>query len=90
MLFMKVVNIDPEHKLEAIKLRTGGGIPESNAKFIGEWSALDNSKVFLLLDIEDPHDLVKLLAPFQHLTKDELYPVIETEEMLKLQATLLK
>jgi hypothetical protein len=90
MLFMKVVNIDPEHKPECIKKRTGGGIPSSNAKFLGEWSTLDNSKVFVLLDIDDPRDMVKLVAPFQHMVRDELYPVMETEEMLKFLPTILK
>lgn len=90
MLFMKVVNIDPDKKPECIKKRMSGGIPDSNAKFLGEWSTLDNSKVFVLLDIDDPRDMVKLLAPFQHMVRDELYPVMETEEMLKFLPTILK
>jgi hypothetical protein len=90
MLFMKVVNIDPQNKPACIKLRTSGGIPDSKAKFLGEWSSLDNSKIFVLLDIEDARDMVKLVAPFQHMVRDELYPVMETEEMLKFLPSVLK
>jgi len=90
MLFMKVVNIDPANKPECIKKRTSGGIPDSKAKIVDEWSSLDNSKIFVLLDIEDARDMVKLVAPFQHMVRDELYPVMETEEMLKFLPSVLK
>ncbi|MBN1319838.1 MAG: DUF3303 family protein [Thermoleophilia bacterium] len=86
MLFAKIVHIDPENKAECIKLRTEGGIPEANVRIIGEWSALDNSRVILIVEADDAREMQKLFRPFQHLTRDEIFPVLETEEILQLMA----
>jgi hypothetical protein len=86
MLFMKIVYIDPDKKEECIKKRTAGGIPEADVKIIGEWSTIDNSRVYLVIEADDAREILKLMHPFQSLTRDELFPVIETEEILKLMA----
>lgn len=83
MLFAKIVHIDPENKAECIRLRTAGGIPQASVKIIGEWSALDNSRVILIVEADDAREMQKLLYPFQHLTRDEIFPVMETEEILQ-------
>ncbi|MCX8032537.1 MAG: DUF3303 domain-containing protein [Thermoleophilia bacterium] len=90
MLFAKIVHIDPDKKAECIKKRMEGGIPQANVRIIGEWSAIDNSRVILILEAEDAREILKLMYPFQSLTRDELFPVIETEEILKLMAELNK
>jgi len=90
MLFVKIVHIDPDKKAECIKLRTEGGIPDAKVKIIGEWSSIDNSRVVLVLEADDAKEILKLMYPFQHLTRDELFPVIETEEILKLMAGMAK
>lgn len=90
MLFMKIVYIDPDKKEACIRKRTEGGIPESKARIIGEWSTLDNSRVFLLVEADDAREILKLMYPFQSLTRDELFPVLETEEILQLMADMGK
>ena len=85
MLFMKIVYIDPEKKPECIKLRTSAGVPElPGVKIIGEWSTIDSSRVFLVLEITDTRDLLKMIYPYQHMTRDEIFPIMDTEEKLKL------
>lgn len=90
MLFMKIVHIDPDKKEECIKKRTAGGIPEARVKILGEWSTIDNSRVFLVLEADDASEILKLMYPFQSLTRDELFPVMETEEILQLMADMGK
>jgi hypothetical protein len=91
MLFMKIVHIDPEKKPEVTKKRISAGIPKlPGVKIIGEWSTLDSSRVFLVLDVTDPRDLVKMVAPYQHMVRDEIFPVMDTEEKLKLVSALEK
>jgi hypothetical protein len=90
MLFMKIVHIDPDKKEECIKKRTKGGVPASKAKIIGEWSTIDNSRVFVLVETDDAREILKLMYPFQSLTRDELFPVLETEEILRLMADMGK
>ncbi len=90
MRFMKSVYIDPDKKEECTRKRTEGGIPPANVKILGEWSAIDNSRVYLVIEADDAREILKLMYPFQHLTRDELFPVIETEEMLQLVANMKK
>jgi hypothetical protein len=87
---MKIVHIDPDKKEECIKKRTAGGIPQANVKILGEWSTIDNSRVFLIIEADDAREILKLMYPFQSLTRDELFPVIETEEILQLMASMAK
>jgi len=91
VLFMKIVSIDPDKKLECTRERAGAGVPElSGVKMLGEWSTLDSSRVFVPLDVTDPRDLARMLDPYKHLVRDEIFPVIETEELIKLRETWKK
>ena len=88
MLFMKIVNKPTENREEIRQKRTKAGIPEyPGVKVLGEWSTIQNDKVFVLLEVTDPKDLALLLAPYAPLVNDEIYLVLETEEMLKLLST---
>jgi hypothetical protein len=85
MLLMKIVHIDPDKKPEVTKKRTSEGVPKlPGVKILGEWSTLDSSRVFVVLDVTDPRDLVKMVAPYQHMVRDEIFPIMDTEEKLKL------
>ena len=84
---MKIVYIDPDKKPEVIKQRTRIGMPElPGVKVIGEWSTIDGSRVFVVLDVTDPRDLFKMVSPFQHLVRNEIFPIMDTEERLKLSS----
>ena len=88
MLFMKIVSKPTENREEIRQKRTKAGIPKyPGAKVLGEWSTIQNDKVFVLLEVTDPKDLALLLAPYAPLVNDEIYLVLETEEMLKLLST---
>ena len=88
MLFTKIVTKAPDKREEIRKLRTRTGIPKyPGVKVLGECSTIQNDRVFVLLDVTDPRDLARLVAPYAHLVNDEIFPVLETEEMLKLLST---
>jgi hypothetical protein len=91
MLFMKVVSKPTENREEIRKKRTKAGLPKyPGAKVLGEWSTIQNDKVFVLLEVTDPKDLALLLAPYSHLVNDEIYLVMETEKMLELYSSVKK
>jgi hypothetical protein len=88
VLFMKIVTKEPDKREEIRKKRTGLGAPDfKGVKILGEWSTIQNDRVFVLLDVTDPRDLALMVAPFASLVRDEIIPVMETEEMLKLLST---
>ena len=84
MLVMKIVTKIPGKKAELRRKRIAAGIPKyPGAKLLGEWSAIQADRTFVLLDVTDPIDLARLVEPYSDLVYDEIIPVIETEEMLR-------
>jgi hypothetical protein len=85
MLFMKIVKKPTQNREEIRQKRTKAGLPKyPGAKVLGEWSTIQNDKVFVLLEVTDPRDLALMVAPYAHLVDDEIYLVMETEKMLEL------
>jgi galactokinase len=53
-------------------------------KLIGEWSDLAGNRVFSLAEIDDPKAMLARASAWTYVTKLEIVPLMETEEMLKL------
>jgi len=83
MLFMGILTWEPEKRDEVIKRRAGWEYPEG-VKVIGEWSDLGGNRVFSLAEIDDPKAMLAAASAWTDVTKLEIVPLMETEEMLKL------
>ena len=91
MLLMKIVNKDPEYREQIRQKRTSEGPFDPKkypgVKLLGEWSTIQNDKVFVLLEVTDSADLALILAPYAPYVRDEIYPIMETAELLKVLST---
>jgi hypothetical protein len=56
-------------------------------KVLGEWSSMAGLRVFRLVEAEDPKAFVAAAMAWTDLGKLETYPVIPTEEVMKLVAS---
>jgi len=88
MLFMIVYTYEPEQRNETTKRRLHQQrvIPEG-MKVIGEWSFLGGGRGFMVLEVQDSKLLLKAFSAWSDLLKFEVFPVIETEEVMKLAKT---
>lgn len=85
MLFMIIYTYEPEQRNETTKRRLHRQrvIPEG-MKVIGEWSFIGGGRGFMVLDAGDPKLLLRTFSAWSDLLKFEVFPVIETEEIMKL------
>ena len=85
MLFMSVYTYEPENRDAIVKQRAEKGplVPQG-VKLLGEWSSLSGSRVFRLTEGDDPRALLAVTAPWLSLGKLDIYPVMVTEEVIKL------
>ncbi len=85
---MIVYTYEPEQRNETTKRRLHQQrvIPEG-MKVIGEWSFLGGGRGFMVLEVQDSKLLLKVFSAWSDLLKFEVFPVIETEEVMKLAKT---
>jgi len=85
MLFMTVYTYEPEKREEVIKKRAEKGpLVPAGVKVLGEWSAVTAGRVFRLVEVDDARALLAGVAPWADLGKIESYPVMVTEDVIKL------
>ena len=84
MLYMTVFTYEPENRDEVIKraLTKGTMVPEG-AKDLGQWSSTSGGRVFRLIEMDDPLVAYKGTYAWSDLGKIEVFPVIDTQELLK-------
>ena len=85
MLLMTILTWEPEKRDEVIKRRAEWEYPEG-MRLIGEWSDLAGGRVFSLVEVDDPNVILAAASDWEDLTKLEVTPVMETEEVKKLWA----
>jgi hypothetical protein len=88
MLFMNIYTFEPGQRNETIKRRLERGtvVPEG-IKVIGEWSALGGGRGFMVFEAQDPKVMLGAFMAWSDLIKFETFPIIETEEIMKLAKT---
>lgn len=88
MLFMTIFSYEPENRDQVIEraLSKGTMVPEG-AKELGQWSSTGGGKVFRLVEIDDPKVLYQGTYAWSDVGKIEIYPVLETAELLKMLAS---
>ena len=85
MLFMTIYTFEPANREAVIKKRAEKGpMVPAGAKIIGEWSSLAGHRVFRLVEVDDPRAMLGATAAWADLGKIEAFPVMPTEEALKL------
>ena len=85
MLFMSVYTYEPAQREEVTKRRAEKGtMAPPGMKIIGEWSCLTGGRVFRLVEVDDPRVMLGASAAWADLGKIETFPVMETEEVMKL------
>ncbi len=88
MLFMVIFTFEPEKRDAVLKRRVEQGVlSPPGIKVVGEWSSLAGHRVFRLTESEDPKAFLAAAMAWTDLGKLETYPVMPTEEVLKLMAT---
>jgi hypothetical protein len=85
MLFMSIYTYEPKDRQAVIKRRAEKGpmVPQG-IKIVGEWSCLTGGRVFRLIEGDDPRALLGATAAWADLGKIEVFPVMNTEEVMKL------
>jgi len=83
MLYMSVFTYKPENRDAVIKKRLEIGLQTPGVKVIGQWSYIGLGQVFTLSEAADPFAAYKSMIPYGTLGKFEIFPVIETEQVLK-------
>ena len=85
MLFMSIYKWEPEKRAEVTNRRTEkGAMAPPGMKIVGEWSCLAGGRVFRLVEVDDPRVMLQASMAWGDLGKIELFPVMETEEVMKL------
>jgi hypothetical protein len=89
MLFMTIFTYEPDKRDEVVKraLTKGTMVPEG-AMDLGQWSSTSGGKVFRLVEMDDPLVAYKGTYAWSDLGKVEVYPVIDTQELLRRLAEM--
>ena len=91
MLFMAVINWEPENRDEVYKRRIATGTMESERfKVLGQWIVFGGGKAFWLFDVDDQKDGYEAMASYDDICKIEILPVGETKEAEKWGKELRK
>lgn len=84
MKFMVTFTIpsDKQKRDEAIaRFKKTGGQPPQGAKLLGRWTQLDISKVYVLIESDDPKALAGYAIDWSDLLEVETAPVLEDPEL---------
>ena len=84
MKFMLTFTIpsDREQRNEGIaRFQKTGGQPPQGAKLLGRWTQLDMSKVYALVESDDPKALAGYAIDWSDLLNVETAPVMEDQEL---------
>lgn len=89
MLFMTIFTYEPQNREAVVKRRTEkGALVPPGVKIVGEWSSIAGGRVFRLVEAEDSRAFLAAAAAWLDLGKIEVLPVMPTEEVIKLLATM--
>ena len=83
MLFISIFSYKPEKRDDVIKRRSEGLFTPEGAKCLGQWSSTGGGRTFTLFEASDCMVLAQWSVIFSDLGKFEIYPVVDTEELIK-------
>lgn len=86
MLFMSVYTYEPAQRAEILERRGEGlSIPEGT-KLVGQWSYVSGGRTFTLFEADNALTMAQLSHRWNDLGKIEVFPVIDTDELMKAMA----
>lgn len=84
MLFMNICTWEPGQRSAILKRRVEKGLAlVEGVKLVGEWDDLNGSRVFLLIETNDPKTIMASVMVWSHLMKMEIVPVIAAADIWK-------
>lgn len=83
MLFMSIFTAEPGKAMEVIRRRAEKG-PITGGKIVGEWAAIEGTRVFRVVEVDDPKSVLTSVMAWSDLGKTEIVPIFPTEEAIKL------
>ena len=86
MLLMTIYTYEPDKRDEVLRRRAEGIFKPEGASLVGQWSSVTGGRVFTIFELEKPLTAVKWSQAWNDLGKFEVYPVVDTEEMIKAMA----
>jgi hypothetical protein len=84
MLFMAIYVWEPGQSNELVKRRIEKGMLREGLKELGEWTVVGGGIGFLLVESKDPKAFISGSMPLGDHMAMEVFPVIETGEMMKV------
>ena len=85
MLFMTTYTYEPGNREAVVRRRAEKGpMVPPGTKILGEWSVITGGRVFRLVEVDDPRSMAGAAAAWADLGKIETFPVMPTEDMMKL------
>ena len=87
MLFISVFTFEPGSRDAILKKRAQGLFTPEGAKCLGQWTATAGGRTFTLFEANDALTMYQWCHAWNDLGKFEVYPVVDTEELLKAFAS---
>ncbi|WP_319408559.1 DUF3303 family protein [uncultured Desulfosarcina sp.] len=86
MLFMSIFTYEPDKRDEVLKRRAEGLFTPEGAKCVGQWSSTAGGRAFTLFELDNALVAAQWSQVWNDLGKFEVYPVVDTDEMMKAMA----
>ena len=86
MLFMSIFTYEPDKRDEVLKRRAEGLFTPEGAKCLGQWSSTAGGRAFTLYEVDNGLVAAQWAQVWNDLGKLEVYPVVDTEEMIQAMA----
>lgn len=86
MLFISIYTYQPAKRDEVLARRTKSLFTPEGAKCLGQWSDAGGGRVVTLFECSDSMVGLQWCHAWNDLGKFEIFPVVDTEELLKAMA----
>lgn len=83
MLFMSIYTYEPAKRDEVLKRRGENLFTPDGAKCLGQWSDASGGRVVTLFECSDSMIGMQWAHAWTDLGKFDIFPVVDTEELLK-------
>lgn len=86
MLFVSIYTYEPDKRDEVLKRRAEGLFKPEGATLHGQWSSITGGRTFTIFEVDNPLIAAQWSQVWNDLGRFEIYPVVETEALMKAMA----